>query len=256
MIGRSGPRRVVAGNWKMYKTRREGISLLDEILAGAGDLPPHVCLLVFPPATALAAVAERCAGTRIDVGAQNLHSEAEGAFTGEISARMILEAGATHVLIGHSERRHLFGEQEELLARKLRFALEAGLRPVFCVGETLEQRDSGRTEELLELQLESALGGLRPQDLTPLLLAYEPVWAIGTGRTATQEQARDAHRFLRRLLQAGWGEEGGRVPILYGGSVKPENAAELMGQDDVDGVLVGGASLEAGGFIRIASGAS
>lgn len=248
-------RRIVAGNWKMYKTRREGRALVEEILTGAADLPCDVHLLVFPPATAMAAVAEKCAGTRIEVGGQNLHPEPEGAFTGEISARMILEAGATHVLIGHSERRHIFGEQDELLARKLRSALEAGLRPVFCVGETLEERDSGRTEEVLGAQIAAGLTGLKPGDLGTLILAYEPVWAIGTGRTATANQARDAHAFLRRRLEAGWGAEGRQVPVLYGGSVKPENAAELMGQQDVDGVLVGGASLNGGAFVQIARGA-
>ncbi len=255
MSAGKAPRRIVAGNWKMYKTRREGVSLVEEILEGAGDLPSCVHVLVFPPATALSAVAERCAGTGVEVGAQNLHPEAEGAFTGEISARMILEAGATHVLIGHSERRHIFGETDELLSRKVRFALEAGLRPVFCVGEKLDDRDSGRTDEVLEGQLKSGLAGLKPADLSTLLLAYEPVWAIGTGRTATPDQAREAHLFVRGFLGAGWGDAGASVPILYGGSVKPDNAAYLMSQPDVDGVLVGGASLDGRAFMGIARGA-
>jgi len=245
----------VAGNWKMYKTRGEAVSLIEGILEGAGDLREGTRLLIFPPATALAEAASRCRGTRLEVGAQNLHPGNEGAFTGEIAARMILDAGATHVLIGHSERRKIFGEPDELLARKLRQALESGLTPVFCLGETLEERDAGRTEAVLRQQATQGLGGLGEADVEAMLIAYEPVWAIGTGRTATPEQAREAHVFLRGLLAEHWGAAGAGVPLLYGGSVKPDNAAELMRQDAVDGVLVGGASLEARSFLEIARGA-
>jgi triosephosphate isomerase len=252
MPGRGDMRRIVAGNWKMYKTRKEALSLVDALIAGSSRIPDGVELAVFPPFTALAEVAARCVATRIQVGAQNMHFAREGAYTGEVSARMLLDAGATSVLIGHSERRQHFGETDELLAHKTRAALESGLVPVFCLGETLDQREGGRTEEVLQRQLRDGLGGLGASDLQILRIAYEPVWAIGTGRTATPEQAREAHVYLRGLLNGRWGEEGNRVPLLYGGSVKPENARELMEQPEVNGVLVGGASLDPESFLRIA----
>jgi triosephosphate isomerase (TIM) len=246
-------RRVIAGNWKMYKTRREGVALVEELLDGLPHLPAGSELLVFPSFIALGAVADRCAGTPIAVGGQNLHPGSEGAFTGEISARMLLEAGATHVLIGHSERRQCFGEGDELLARKVRFARDSGLTPVFCLGETLQERDGGQTETVLERQLREGLGELSGEEVPGILVAYEPVWAIGTGRTATPEQAREAHAFLRGEMVGRWGELARSVPLLYGGSVKPDNATELLSQPDVDGVLVGGASLDPVSFLGIAS---
>jgi triosephosphate isomerase len=245
-------RRVIAGNWKMYKTRPEARELIGAILSGAVSVDPSVELIVFPPYPALAAAAEQCRGTRVAVGAQNLHPEAEGAFTGEVSAAMLVECGATHVLVGHSERRAHFGEADALLARKARRALDAGLAPVFCLGETLAEREAGRTEEVIARQAEAGLAELRLEDLGRLLVAYEPVWAIGTGRTATAEQAREAHGFLRGRLRGRWGEAAASIPLLYGGSVKPENAADLLAQPEVGGLLVGGASLQAASFLGIA----
>jgi triosephosphate isomerase len=239
----------------MFKTRRESASLVEAILQGTDRIAPDVALVVFPPFTALSTVADLCRGGRVAAGGQNLHPAAEGAYTGEISARMLLEAGATHVLIGHSERRQHFREDDAFLARKLETALANGLIPVFCLGETLEEREARRTEAVLRRQVEGGLGALRPPDLEELMIAYEPVWAIGTGRTATPDQARDAHGYLRGLLRERWGDSAGRVPLLYGGSVKPENAKELLSQADVDGVLVGGASLDAASFLAIASAA-
>jgi len=247
-------RRVIAGNWKMYKTRPGALALVDTILAGLPGVAAEASLLVFPPFPSLAAVAERCRGTRLEVGAQNFHPATEGAFTGEVSGAMLLEAGATHVLVGHSERRKLFGEGDEFLARKLTSALGQGLKPVFCVGETLEERDADRTGDVIRRQVERGLGELGAAESNRLLIAYEPVWAIGTGRTATPAQAREAHGFLRDLLRSRWGEAAAAVPLLYGGSVKPENAAELLAQPDIDGVLVGGASLEGPSFLGIARG--
>ena len=244
---------VIAGNWKMYKTRPEALALAEAILAGTGSIDPRAELLIFPPLPSLALLADRCEGTRLAVGAQNLHPEHEGAFTGEVSAAMLRDCGASHVLIGHSERRTLFGEDDAFLARKLRAALAAGLSPVFCLGETLAEREAGRTEEVIARQVERGLAELHAEDAARLLVAYEPVWAIGTGRTATTEQAREAHRFLRGRLAACWGGAATHVPLLYGGSVKPGNAADLLAQPDVDGVLVGGASLEAASFLAIAA---
>lgn len=246
-------RTIIAGNWKMYRTRPEAVALVNGILAGAGPVPADRELLVFPPATAIAAVAERCRYSRVRVGGQNLHPQTEGAFTGEVSAAMLLEAGATYVLVGHSERRAIFGEDDAFLAHKVRAALDAGLEPVFCLGETLADREAGATEAVIALQVRQGLGELSAADLARLVVAYEPVWAIGTGRTATPDQAGEAHRFLRRQLAEGWGPAGAGVPLLYGGSVKPQNAAELLARPEINGVLVGGASLEAGSFLGIAA---
>ncbi len=249
-------RKTIAGNWKMYKTRPEAIALTEGILAGAGGLSAGVELLVFPPFTAVAAVAERARASRLKVGGQNLHAAAEGAFTGEVSGRMLLEAGATHVLVGHSERRQLFGETDETLRRKVAAALDQGLTPVFCLGETLDEREGERTEAVIERQVSLGLADLAPATLSKILIAYEPVWAIGTGRTATPDQAEEAHAFLRRQLLSRWGETAATVPLLYGGSVKPSNAFELLSRSDVDGLLIGGASLEASSFLGIARAAS
>jgi len=236
----------------MYRTRSEALSLVNGILAGAGPVPTDRELVVFPPATALSAVAERCRYSRLDIGGQNLHPESEGAFTGELSATMLLEAGATRVLIGHSERRALFGEECVFLARKVIAALEAGLEPVFCLGETLAEREAGQTDMVISRQVADGLGGLPVADVARLVVAYEPIWAIGTGRTATPDQAEAAHRFLRGQLVERWGKVGDAVPLLYGGSVKPGNAAELLSRPEVNGLLVGGASLEAASFLGIA----
>ncbi len=241
---------VVAGNWKMNHGPAATRAFLDRFRE-LSPWGPEV--LVFPPALSLAAaVAERPPGVLL--GVQNVHWERSGAFTGELSVEMAREAGATHALAGHSERRQLFGETDDQVARKARAIRDAGLVPVVCVGETLEERRAGRLEEVLVRQLEVVLDGLAGST-GPLLLAYEPVWAIGTGETATPEDASGAHALLRARLGSRMGEAGREVPILYGGSVKPDNAGELMRAPEVDGVLVGGASLDPESFAAIAGAA-
>ncbi len=239
---------LIAGNWKMYKTATEGAALARELcqrLGSGGGVEVAVC----PPFPALAAVGMALQGSGIALGAQDMHWEKEGAFTGAVSAGMLLHVGCRFVILGHSERRQHFGETDASVQRKVRAALAAGLTPIVCVGETLTERDGGQTLAVVARQVRAALDGLTGADLSRLILAYEPVWAIGTGRTATPEQAQDVHRALRRLL----GELGGgsATRILYGGSVKAENAAALLRESDIDGALVGGASLVAEQFARI-----
>jgi triosephosphate isomerase len=246
-------RPLIAGNWKMYKTVSAGVALAREIAEGlrAGD--PEV--VVFPPATAVHAVAQSLKGTAVKVGGQNMHFAKEGAFTGEVSPLMLKDAGCTHVLLGHSERRHVFGEDDELVAKKTRAAVDGGLIAVVCVGETLPERESGRTLEVVERQLERALRQLSADEVGRLAVAYEPVWAIGTGQVATPEQAQEVHAFIRKRIGATHGDPvAAAVRILYGGSVKPDNIAGLLALPDVDGVLVGGASLAADSFLKIVHG--
>jgi triosephosphate isomerase len=244
---------IVAGNWKMYKTVDAGVALGRDIAAGLRPGDPEV--IVFPPATALHAVAHAVKSTALKVGGQNMHFAREGAFTGEISSLMLKDAGCTHVLLGHSERRHVFGEDDELIAKKTRAAADAGLIPIVCVGETLPEREGGRTLEVVERQLERALRPLGADEVGRLAVAYEPVWAIGTGQVATPEQAQEVHAFIRKRIGVSHGDPvGGAVRILYGGSVKPDNIAGLMALPDVDGVLVGGASLDAAPFLKIVHG--
>jgi triosephosphate isomerase len=209
-------------------------------------------VLVAPPFTALGAVSEALKGSRILVAGQNMHAEQEGAFTGEISAGMLKSAGASHVILGHSERRQLFGETDEGVGRKARVAFDAGLVPIVCVGETLDEREAGRIFAVVERQLDAALTRLTPDEAASAVVAYEPVWAIGTGRVATPEQAQDVHAFIRKRVHATHGEGVAQAQrILYGGSVKPDNVDGLMGQPDIDGALVGGACLKADSFLRI-----
>jgi triosephosphate isomerase len=246
-------KKLVAGNWKMFKTASAGAALAREIAQGLSAGDPEV--IVFPPATALHAVAEAVKGTAVKVGGQNMHFAREGAFTGEVSALMLKDAGCTHVLLGHSERRHVFGEDDELIAKKTRAAADAGLIPVVCVGETLPEREGRRTLEVVERQLERALRQMSADEAGRLAVAYEPVWAIGTGQVATPEQAQEVHAFIRKRLASSHGDPvAGTTRILYGGSVKPDNIAGLMALPDVDGVLVGGASLDAGPFLKIVHG--
>jgi len=244
-------RLFVAGNWKMNKDLAGALELVSALKAEVSDDTP-VDVGVFPPFVYLAAVAEALEGSPVIVGAQNMHAEPNGAFTAEISGPMILDAGATHVIIGHSERRQLFGETDEGVNAKLKAALGCGLKPIVCVGETLEQREAGSTEDVVCTQTAAAVDGLTAEQAEGIVLAYEPVWAIGTGVTATPEQAQEVHKFIRSVLaekmSAGVAEA---VRIQYGGSVKPGNAAELLGQPDIDGALVGGASLEAESFLGI-----
>ena len=229
--------RLVAGNWKMHGTRAANQALLDAIVAGVKGVECALCV----PFPYLAQAAERLRGTQISWGAQNLSAHASGAHTGEVSAAMLADFGCRYVLVGHSERRQLYGETDAQAAAKFAAARAAGLRPILCVGETLEERDAGRTEAVVARQLDAALGKAGFGDA---VLAYEPVWAIGTGRTATPEQAQAVHAFLRPRV-------GAAARILYGGSVKPDNAAAIFAQPDVDGGLIGGASLVAKDFLAI-----
>ncbi len=246
-------RTLIAGNWKMYKTPSESREMVQELVALIGEAP-EVEVLVCPPFTGLVAVGEVVSGTPLQLGAQNVHWEDQGAFTGEISAGMLLECGCRYVIIGHSERRQYFEESDETINRKLRQVVGTELLPIFCVGESLEQREAGKVQEVIVGQLEQGLAGLSEAQLSSLVLAYEPVWAIGTGQTATPEIAEQVHASIRDWLANHYsGELSDRLRILYGGSVKPENTAELMTQENLDGALVGGASLEAQSFARIVS---
>jgi triosephosphate isomerase len=244
-------RPVIAGNWKMNKTRAETRAYFNEFLPRVADLR-HCDILIAPPYTALADAVQAVQGTRVRIAAQNVHWEAAGAFTGEISAAMLAEAGCTAVLVGHSERRQLFGETDQMVSHKARAAVAAGLEPIVCVGETLAEREAGRTAEVLTQQFRRGPGALTPLEFSRIMLAYEPVWAIGTGRTATPSMAAEAHRLLRSLVSEQFGARAGqRVRILYGGSVRPDNAAELLSEEEIDGLLVGTASLDPVCFAQI-----
>ena len=248
-------RMVVAGNWKMHLGPSDTRAFFDAFAPDLGQDPPRI--LFFPPALSLGAAASALAGRDgIELGVQNIHWEEKGAFTGETSAAMAADAGATHVLVGHSERRHVFGETNEETALKVERSLVTGLVPVVCVGETLSERKAGRLEAVILGQLDAAIAPVAARPDAPLILAYEPVWAIGTGETATPQDAAAAHAVLAERLREILGEgRSSRVPILYGGSVKPGNAAELMSAPAVGGVLVGGASLDPDSFARIAEAA-
>ena len=243
---------VIAGNWKMYKLIGDAVAMvisLKPLVANAN----HCEVVVAPPFTAIKAVADRLEGSNIMTAAQNLSTEIRhGAHTGEVCGDMIKDAGCTHVIVGHSERRSLYAETDQIVNKKVRAALHFRLTPIMCIGETLTERDSGREEQVVAAQLERSLAELTAQDLMDMILAYEPVWAIGTGRTATPIQAQQMHAFIRRWMtdkfDAGTADS---VRVLYGGSVKPENISELMRETDIDGALVGGASLEAESFARI-----
>ena len=239
----------VCGNWKMHKTAAEAVALVRELAGGLGA-SPGVQVAVAPPFTALAPVAPALRGTPLELAAQNVHWEPQGAFTGEISAAMLADAGCQHVIVGHSERRQLFGETDESVRKKVGAVLAAGMRPIVCVGETLEEREANRTMAVVDRQVRGGLAGLS-SELAAVTVAYEPVWAIGTGRTATAAQAQEVHAAIRRILRELAGSLADAIRIQYGGSVKPENARELMSQPDVDGALVGGAALEARSFADI-----
>jgi triosephosphate isomerase len=240
---------ILAANWKMNKTVEETERFLADYLPRAPESGPEV--VVCPPFPSLRTAVEHCVQSRVRVAAQNMHEEPEGAFTGEVSAPMLLELGVQGVILGHSERRQYFAESDEALARKVPAALDAGLEPILCVGETEAQRDSDETEEVLTGQTEADLANVPDDRLGRVVIAYEPIWAIGTGRTATTEQAQEAIALIRGLIESRSGEAAGAIRILYGGSVKPENAGELISQPDVDGALVGGASLDPGDFAAI-----
>jgi triosephosphate isomerase (TIM) len=244
-------RPVIAGNWKMYKTQTEArayFSALAPLVQGC----VHCDIIVAPPFTALAAAVDAAKGTPISIAAQDMHGEPEGAFTGEVSAAMLVEAGCRAVIIAHSERRQFFGETDESANIKVRAALAAGLIPILCVGELLAEREGGKTEDVLKRQFSGGVAALTAAEFSRIILAYEPVWAIGTGRTATPEMAAEAHRFLRQQAAASFTpERAAGLRILYGGSVKPDNIKGLMAQVEIDGALVGGASLQAEAFASI-----
>ncbi len=242
---------VIAGNWKMYKTIAEAMDFIEKIVPVAAAAR-HCEVVVAPPFTALAAAALAAKGSKVAISAQDLYWDKEGAHTGDVSPTMIVDAGCTHAIIGHSERRHDHGETDEQVNRKLKAALAAGLTPIMCVGETLAQRESGGTGQVLKTQFEGGLAGLTPSDFSRIIIAYEPVWAIGTGRTATPEMAAESHHVLRDLARAKFGDKvADGVRILYGGSVKPDNIGGLMAQVGIDGALVGGASLKVDSFTSL-----
>lgn len=242
---------MVAGNWKMNKTVSEAVELAGEIKREFGNFT-RTDVVLCPPFTALQAVSNVVSGSHVKVGAQNMHWEKPGAFTGEISVEMIRELFCHYVILGHSERRTLFGETDEFIGKKVVSALAGNLNPILCVGETLDQRKKNETWSVVQRQVEQCLGGVEGGIPANLIIAYEPVWAIGTGVTATPAQAQEAHAFIRKLVAKIAGEKTAEsVRILYGGSVKPSNAEELFGQPDIDGGLIGGAALDAASFIAI-----
>jgi len=250
------PRKLIAGNWKMNKTAADGASLIHDILLSVGK-QSEVDVLVCPPFTALESASKALDGSLVKLGAQNMHAEASGAFTGEISAPMLRSLFVTHVILGHSERRTLFGETDAMIHLKLLAALKNQLKPILCVGETLAEREEKKTLRVIQTQVEAALEGTNKDQATSLILAYEPVWAIGTGKVATADQAQEVHAFIRGLLVKLYGEAVAlKVRILYGGSMKPSNAAELLREKDIDGGLIGGASLEARTFAELVQAAS
>jgi triosephosphate isomerase len=244
-------RPVIAGNWKMYKTIAEAVAFVRD-LAPVVRRVTHCEIVVAPPFTALRAAADAARGSNIAISAQDVHWDTEGAHTGDISPVMLLDAGCSHTIIGHSERRRDHGERDDDVNRKLKAVLASGLIPIVCVGETLDEREAGRTSEILERQFTGDLAGLTGPELCRIIVAYEPVWAIGTGRTATPEMAAESHGQLRRLAATRFGDVAAdQVRILYGGSVKPDNIQGLMAKPDIDGALVGGASLKLDSFAAI-----
>ncbi|HXY42024.1 MAG TPA: triose-phosphate isomerase [Vicinamibacteria bacterium] len=243
-------RKLIAGNWKMYKTTAEAVALVDEIRKGAPGAPSDV--LVAPPYTALVAVVAAAKGSPVAVAAQNMHFEKEGAYTGEVSATMLKDIGVGNVILGHSERRQYFAETDEGVAKKTMVALDNGFTPISCVGETLAEREAGRTMEVVGRQTDAILNAVSADEARKVVIAYEPVWAIGTGKVATPEQAQEVHAFIRKRIAAKHGQAVADVlRVLYGGSVKPDNVKNLMALPDVDGALVGGASLKADSFLKL-----
>ena len=242
---------LLAGNWKMFKTIPEALELVNGLKKNCSDVLDRE-ILVCAPFTALYAVAQNLKGSNIKLGAQNLYWEAKGAFTGEIAPGMLVDAGCKYVVVGHSERRQYFGETDESVNKKTKAAFGAGLTPIVCVGETLAEREKNITFEVIDRQVKNGLAGLTPEQQKTVVIAYEPVWAIGTGKTATPAQAEEVHAHIRKLYAGMYGADvSDGIRILYGGSVKPDNTSELMKQPNIDGGLVGGASLEADSFTKI-----
>lgn len=244
-------KKVIAGNWKMNKDLYQSQNLVSEIINGLGkDTKAEV--IVCPPFTSLSEVSSLLTGTQIKLGAQNMYYEESGAFTGEVSADMLKSVGCEYVILGHSERRVIFNEPDELINKKIKAALEKGLKPIFCIGELLEQRENGETMQVVSRQVEKGLEGVSAEQMKNLIIAYEPVWAIGTGKTATPQQAQEVHSFIRELVAKKFNASvSENLIIQYGGSVKPDNANQLLSQKDIDGALVGGACLKADSFLGI-----
>jgi triosephosphate isomerase len=245
-------RKVIAGNWKMNNDLQQSISLVKEIKNLLTHKNINCDVVICPPFTSLNEVKNLIEGGIIKLGAQNMFYEDSGAFTGEISAPMLKSVGCEYVILGHSERRTIFGEKDEMINKKVRKALSHQLKPILCVGETLEEREKDITEKVVKRQIEKGLTDITPDEILNVIIAYEPVWAIGTGKTATPQQAQEVHQFIRKLLTSMYSKDFAQlIPIQYGGSVKPENAKELLSQNDIDGALVGGACLKADSFIGI-----
>ena len=246
-------KQIVAGNWKMNTTTPEGKELAQEVAALSAGVPEHVGLIVAPPFTHLCAVNKALAGSRVELSAQNCADHEKGAYTGEVSVSMLKAVGCKWVILGHSERRQYYGETDEKLVVKVKLALEAGLGVILCVGENLEEREAGKHFDVCGAQIKNVLYNFTEEDMKHVIVAYEPVWAIGTGKTATAEQAEEIHAFIRKTLAEKFGAQvSDDTTILYGGSCKPSNAKELFAQPDIDGGLIGGAALKAADFIEIA----
>lgn len=245
-------KKIVAGNWKMFNNLNQSITLISEIKQEMANANVNCKVIVCPPFTSLETASTLTKDSSISVGAQNMYFEENGAYTGEISADMLLSVGCEYVILGHSERRTIFKESDELINKKIKKALSKGLKPIFCIGETLQEREEDRTKKVIEVQVKQGLVGVTAEDFKNIILAYEPVWAIGTGKTASPAQAQEVHKFIRSLLAELYGKEVADATVIqYGGSVKPENAKELIAQPDIDGALVGGACLKAASFIEI-----
>jgi triosephosphate isomerase len=250
-------KKIVAGNWKMYKDKTETIELISELKEKLSKFNSNVEVIVCPPFTSLETAKELIKDSILHLGAQNMHFEEEGAFTGEISAKMLKSFGVEYVIIGHSERRSIFMENDKTINSKILTALNSGLKPIFCIGETLNERENNKTFEIVESQLIKGLSGVTVDQIEKVTIAYEPVWAIGTGKTATPSQAEEVHKFIREKLSTFFSNQPeDKVMILYGGSVKPENARELFTQPNIDGGLIGGACLKTDSFFSILNSAA
>jgi triosephosphate isomerase len=244
--------KVIAGNWKMNNDLTESKDLISKLLTGLKNLNANCEVVICPPFISLSEASAMVKSSKIKIGAQNLHQEEDGAFTGEVSAKMLLSVGCEFVIVGHSERRNIFMESDELLNKKIRRVIKNNLKPIFCVGELLEEREKNITNQVIESQVLKGLDGFSVEELKNLIIAYEPVWAIGTGKTATPQQAEEVHLFIRELLEKRFSKEiADKLRILYGGSVKPDNSKDLLSQENIDGALVGGACLNADSFLKI-----
>lgn len=245
-------RKVIAGNWKMNNDLQQSITLIEELKSKLANKPVNCDVIICPPFTSLNEAKKLIEGSVIKLGAQNMFYEDSGAFTGEVSAPMLKSVGCEYVILGHSERRTIFGEKDEMINKKVKKALAHNIKPILCVGETLEEREKDVTEKVVKRQIEKGLNDVTPDEILNVIIAYEPVWAIGTGKTATPQQAQEVHAFIRKLLSSMYSIDfAALIPIQYGGSVKPDNAKELLSQKDIDGALVGGACLKADSFMGI-----